>query len=133
MVAKLLHMCVGVSDLARSEQFYREALGVAVRDRYSSADGWTVSFLANESSTMELELVIWDQQPLRYAQPGQDIHIGVCVDDLEAERDRMSAISAQVEPIVDHLVAGQPFARYFFASDPDGNWIEFLERNERYR
>jgi len=59
MAAKLLHMCVGVSDLVRSENFYRELLGLEVRDRYSS-DGWTVSFLGNDRSPMELELVFWE-------------------------------------------------------------------------
>ena len=132
MNAKLLHMCVGASDLARSEAFYRDLLGLEVRDRYS-ADGWTVSFLGNESSPMELELVYWDGGGLKYRPPGQDVHLAVCVEHLEEERERVAKLAPRCEPIVDHLVNGRKFARYFFASDPDGNWIEFLERNERYR
>lgn len=132
MGAKLLHMCVGASELARSESFYRELLGLEVRDRYS-ADGWTVSFLANAASTMELELVAWEGGGLRYRPPGQDVHLAVVVEDLEREHERAGRLAPRCEPIVDHLVNGRPFARYFFASDPDGNWIEFLERNQRYR
>jgi lactoylglutathione lyase len=132
MVAKMLHACVGVSDLTRAETFYREALGVEVRDRYTSEAGWTVSFLKNTLTEMELELVAWAGQPDRRLVQSQDIHIGVSVDDLEAEHRRLSALAPTVEPIVDHLVEGKPFARYFFAADPDGNWIEFLERNARY-
>lgn len=132
MTAKLLHMCVGVSDLSNAEAFYRELLGVEVKDRYSS-DGWTVSFLSNDQSTMELELVVWENAELNYKPPGQDVHLGVCVDDLEEEHVRVSKLSPRCEPIVDNLVDGKPFARYFFATDLDGNWIEFLERNGRYR
>ncbi len=43
--ARLLHMCVGVGDLARAENFYREALGLEVLDRYMSPEGWHISFL----------------------------------------------------------------------------------------
>jgi lactoylglutathione lyase len=133
MVVKMLHACVGVSDLERAEAFYRRALGVEVRDRYSSEAGWTVSFLKNAETDMELELVVWDRPSRPRSVQSQDIHIGVCVDDLEAEHKRLSAFAPKVETIVDHLVDGRPFARYFFVADPDGNWIEFLERNERYR
>jgi lactoylglutathione lyase len=132
LTAKFLHMCVGVSDLARAEAFYRELLGVEVRDRYSST-GWTVSFLRNDEAAMELELVVWEDGKMHYSPPGQDVHLGVCVEHLEDEHRRVSALAPRCEPIVDHLVNGRPFARYFFASDPDGNWIEFLERNSRYR
>jgi len=124
-------MCVGVTDLDRSEEFYRALLGVDVRDRYS-ANGWTVSFLRNDTAAMELELVVWEDGHMHYSQPGQDVHLGVCVEDLDTEHRRVSALAPRCEPIVDHLVNGRPFARYFFASDPDGNWIEFLERNKRY-
>jgi lactoylglutathione lyase len=133
MVAKLLHACVGVSHLGQAEAFYCQALGVTVRDRFSSEAGWTVSFLGNDLCEMEFELVAWEGQPDRKIVQSQDIHLGVCVDDLDAEHARMTTISGAVEPIVDHLIDGRPFARYFFAADPDGNWIEFLQRNERYR
>lgn len=133
MATKMLHTCIGVGDLAQSEAFYRRALGVTVRDRYSSDAGWTVSFLKNDETEMELELVVWAGRPDRKIVQSQDIHLGVCVADLEVEHARIKTISTNVEPIVDHLVDGRPFARYFFATDPDGNWIEFLERNARYR
>ena len=131
-MAKLLHMCVGASDLKKAEAFYRELLDVEVRDRYSS-DGWTVSFLTNEQSAMELELVTWQGGGLNHKPPGQDVHLGVCVADLDLEYARVSKLSPKCDPIVDHIVEGKPFARYFFATDLDGNWIEFLERNKRYR
>ena len=132
MGAKLLHMCVGARDLKKAEAFYAELLGVRVKDRYSS-NGWTVSFLSNEQSSMELELVAWEKNALNYQPPGQDVHLAVCVDDLDSEYERVRTLAPNCEPIVDHRVDGKPFARYFFASDLDGNWIEFLERNERYR
>ncbi len=131
MSAKLLHMCIGTSNLERSEGFYRELLGLEVRDRYSS-DGWTVSFLGNDASAMELELVFWEGGGLKYQPPGQDVHLAVCVANLNAEHERVGTLAPKCEPIVDHLVNGKKFARYLFACDPDCNWIEFLERNERY-
>jgi len=81
---------------------------------------------------MELEIVVWEHGKLNYKPPGQDVHLGVCVDDLDAQHVRVSRLAPRCEPIVDHLVDGKPFARYYFATDLDGNWIEFLERNERY-
>lgn len=133
MPAKMLHMCVGASDLDRSERFYHDALGLEVKDRYPSEEGWTVSFLANAEATMELELVTWVKPGLRYGPPGQDVHVGVCVEDIEAEHARLSRIASRIEPITTHWHEGKPFSRYFFAADPDGNWIEFIGRTERYR
>ena len=71
-MAKMLHMCVGVTDMARSERFYKDVLDLDVRDRYANEAGWTISYLSNGESAMELELVVWKTPGLTYAPPGQD-------------------------------------------------------------
>lgn len=134
MKARILHMCVGVRDLARAEAFYRKALGLEVLDRYTSPEGWHISFLKNEKSEAELELVAWETQPDRAPERNQDIHFGVSVENLAAEHARISALSPKIEPIVDAIVGdGRRLSRYFFATDLDGNWIEFVERNARFK
>lgn len=132
--ARILHMCVGVHDLARAEAFYRDALGLAVIDRYTSPEGWSISYLKNELSEAELELVAWESARERPRVQDQDIHLAVSVDDLEAVHAHISALSPKVEPITDAIVGqGRRLSRYFFATDLDGNWIEFVERNARFR
>lgn len=131
--ARVLHMCVGVRDLARAEHFYREALGLEVLDRYTSPEGWHISFLKNERSEAELELVAWESERERPWVQNQDIHLGVSVENLEDEHARISLLSPKIEPIVDAIVGeGRRLSRYFFATDLDGNWIEFVERNARF-
>ena len=130
-MAKMLHMCVGVTDMARSERFYKDVLDLDVRDRYANEAGWTISYLSNGESAMELELVVWKTPGLTYAPPGQDIHVAVAVDDLEAEHARVSKI-ARTEAITPVVFDGREVARYFFAADPDGNWIEFMSGDGRF-
>lgn len=132
--ARILHMCVGVRDLAHAEKFYREALGLEVLDRYASPEGWHISYLKNDQSEAELELVAWESARQRPWVQDQDIHLAVSVESLEAEHARIATLSPKVDPIVDAIVGqGRRLSRYFFATDLDGNWIEFVERNARFR
>lgn len=123
-------MCVGVSDMARSERFYKQVLDLDVRDHYVNEAGWTISYLSNDESAMELELVTWRTPGLTYSPPGQDIHVAVQVSDLDAEHARVSKL-ARTEPIIPIVFDGREVARYFFAADPDGNWIEFMSGDGR--
>ena len=133
MSARFLHMCVGVRDLARAESFYHAALGLEVIDRYTSPEGWSISFLKNERSEAELELVAWGDGREQPRVHDQDTHLGISVTDIEAEHRRWSALSPKVEPITDAIVGeGRRLSRYFFATDLDGNWIEVVERNARF-
>jgi hypothetical protein len=45
----------------------------------------------------------------------------------------MAAIASRIEPLTDHLFGGRLFARYFLVADPDGDWLEIVSRNGRYR
>ncbi len=93
----------------------------------------SISYLKNDLSEAELELVAWENTPKRPWFQDQDIHLAVSVACLDAEHQRWSAFSPKVEPIVDAFVGeGRRLSRYFFATDPDGNWIEVVERNARF-
>ena len=54
-MAKAIHMMIRVLDEARSVEFYRQAFGLEVADRYGF-DSFTLVYLSNSESPFELGL-----------------------------------------------------------------------------
>jgi len=119
-VRRLGHLVLRVRDLERSEQFYREVLGLEVVDRM----GRQMSFLtAREDASHELALLA-----LGPAAPGPDPHrVGLyhfafqvdSIEELRAFHKQLQENGVQIVGIGDH---GISLGVYFL--DPDGNEIE---------
>lgn len=137
-----------VSDMERSLAFYRDVLGLR-EERNAVLEGEFISqmvgypgvklhviYLGNGDMRHSVEL-------LQYLDPAGDqvvstsrndvgaTHLGIIVDDLDAVYEELSAKGVRVlsSPAVREGDAPYPWARKAcMVQDPDGNWLEFLER-----
>lgn len=130
-MAKAIHSMIRVLDEARSLAFYGTAFGLKVADRLDF-DSFTLIYLSNAEATFELELTVNKGRTEAYALGDGYGHLAVSVDDVNAERDRMTAAGLAPRKIVDFAPAGTVIARFFFIADPDGYQIEVLQRGGRY-
>jgi lactoylglutathione lyase len=119
-----------VADLQRAVAFYERVLGFRVVDRHRY-EGHALVYMRADHSDMEIELIEPDEpQPAEAA--GHRWHLGFTVQDLGAEHRRLSALDVPLDPIEAYRANGQLMTRYFYAYDPDGHQIEFLESRGRY-
>jgi lactoylglutathione lyase len=131
-VAKAIHMMIRVLDLERSVGFYRNALGLDVADRYDF-DSFTLVYLRNQEADFEVELTLNKGRAEPYDLGDGYGHVAFCVDDLDAEHERLSDAGVGPQPIKEFHRDGGLMARFFFIQDPDGYKIEVLQRHGRYR
>jgi len=131
-VAKLIHSMIRVLDEQRSLDFYQKAFGLAVAERVPF-DGFTLIYLANAETGFELELTVNAGRDTPYDLGDGYGHLAVSVEDAEAEHKRFTDLGLTVGKLVEMPHDGKPFARFFFATDPDGYKIEVLERGGRFK
>lgn len=131
-MAKAIHMMVRVLELDRSIAFYERALGLTVADRFDF-DSFTLVYLRNAEADFEIELTLNKGRSEAYALGDGYGHVAFCVDDLDAEHARCSALGLAPGKIVAFERDGGLMARFFFLTDPDGYRIEVLQSHGRYR
>lgn len=131
-MAKLIHSMIRVLDEQRSLDFYQKAFGLAVAERVPF-DGFTLIYLANPETDFELELTVNAGRDTPYDLGDGYGHLAVSVEDAAAEHRRFTDLGLTVGKLVEMPHDGQPFARFFFATDPDGYKIEVLERGGRFK
>ncbi|MBE9606896.1 VOC family protein [Acetobacteraceae bacterium H6797] len=130
-MAKPIHSMIRVLDEARSLDFYRRSLGMAVKDRYEF-ESFVLVYLRAPESDFELELTVNKGQATPYDRGNGYGHLAVAVDDLDAAHARMTAEGIAPEPIKEFHRDGALFARFFFITDPDGYRIEVLAAQGRF-
>lgn len=130
-MAKMIHSMIRVLDEQKSLEFYRKAFGLSVVQRVPF-DGFTLIYLANAETGFELELTVNAGRTQPYELGDGYGHLAVSVEDVEAEHRRFSELGLTVGKLVDMPSDGKPFARFFFATDPDGYKIEVLQRGGRF-
>ncbi|WHY66125.1 VOC family protein [Neobacillus sp. SuZ13] len=125
-VKKMDHVGVMVNDLDASLRFYQEIVGLALKDRFTIANGTiTLAFLGFQSSDeTELELVYGGNGDL--PAEGKVNHVAFLVDDIEEEFDRLKGVN--VVFISDEIVTLPNGYRNFFVQGPDGEKVEFFQR-----
>lgn len=131
-MAKMIHSMIRVLDEQRSLDFYQRAFGLEVVDRVPF-DGFTLIYLANRATDFELELTVNAGREAPYDLGDGYGHLAVSVEDVEEAHARFTALGLTVGKLVDMQHDGQPFARFFFATDPDGYKIEVLQRGGRFQ
>lgn len=131
-MAKAIHSMIRVLDEARSVDFYQQAFGLKVADRYDF-DSFTLVYLRNDDADFELELTINKSQSEAYQHGDGYGHIAFAVEDLDAEHKRFEASGLAPKDIVEFERDGALMAKFFFVQDPDGYKIEVLQRHGRYR
>lgn len=131
-MAKPVHSMIRVLEEERSVDFYRRAFGLEIKDKLEF-DGFALIYLRHPTqSEFEVELTVNYDQTAPYDLGNGYGHLAVTVDDLEAEHARMKAEGLSVGDLKDFPYKGQPFARFFFATDPDGYKIEVIARGGRF-
>jgi len=132
MAAKALHTMIRVFDLEKSMDFYREAFGLELVERFDFED-FTLAYLRNDETDFEVELTWNSDQREPYEHGSGYGHLAVAVDDLEAEHARFEGLGLAPRNLVDMKHDGKPLARIFFVADPDGYQIEVIESAGRFR
>jgi len=125
-------MMVRVLDEARSVKFYETCFGLKVAERREWPD-FTLTYMSNPENDFEVELTVNKGRSEPYELGGGYGHVAFVVDDLEAERERMSAAGYQPKDIKNMQHDGKPFGKFFFIDDPDGYKIEVLQKGGRFR
>lgn len=131
-MAKMIHSMIRVLDEQRSIDFYGKAFGLSVAERIPF-DGFTLIYLSNAEGDFELELTVNAGRDQPYSLGDGYGHLAVSVEDVEAEHKRFTDLGLTVGKLVDMPREGKPFARFFFATDPDGYKIEVLQRGGRFK
>ena len=131
-MAKAVHSMIRVLDAERSIAFYHAAFGLEIAGRYPF-DSFELIYLSNPESAFEIELTVNSDRTEPYQLGDGYGHAAFVVDDIEAEHARFSAAGLDPGPLRTMERDGAPFARFFFAQDPDGYKIEVLGRMGRFR
>jgi catechol 2,3-dioxygenase len=127
-IKSLGHVVIRVSDLARSEAFYRDVLGLPVCAHYDK-DGLNMAFFTLGDHH---DFAIMENKAL-----GEETHsgldhvafkIGESLDELVAAKRHLEANGLITEPI-NHDVT-----KSLYISDPDGNGIElYVDVSDAWR
>jgi lactoylglutathione lyase len=131
-MAKAIHSMVRVLDEARSVDFYKNAFGLDVADRFDF-DDFTLIYLRNPKNDFELELTVNKGRKEPYSLGDGYGHLAVAVDDIDGEHKRFSAAGFNPRDIVEFNRDGALMAKFFFVQDPDGYKIEVIQKHGRYR
>jgi glyoxylase I family protein len=149
-INSIYHTGFVVRDIERSIRFYTEVLGLNLERAPSEASGeWISSVVGYDNVRLKLafvgpgdghsiELIQYIEPP---GSPGpntmerKDVgaaHAGMLVDDLLAWRSRLQehGITFHSRPLLRDVAF--PWARHaVYFQDPDGNWLELVERAPR--
>ena len=131
-MAKAIHTMIRVLDEQKSIDFYKNALGLDIADRFDF-EGFTLVYLRNPEADFEIELTVNKGQTEPYTHGDGYGHVAVAVEDLDGEHGRMSELGLNPNPIKEFHRDGSLMARFFFIQDPDGYKIEVLQKHGRYR
>ena len=114
---------ITVRDMEKSLAFYRDLVGLQVRQRMKPYPGRELAFLATAAEGEETEVELLHDDG---AEPsfGKDISLGFTVDSLEKLIARLAE-----HGIAEYSGPFQPGPkiRFIFVADPDGLRIQFVE------
>ena len=134
-MTKAIHSMIRVLDETRSMDFYKQAFGLELADRFDF-ESFSLLYLRNAEADFEVELTVNKGREEPYDLGDGYGHLAVCVDDLDAEHARLTEAGFSPRKLVDFAPGGpgtDPIARFFFIQDPDGYEIEVLQRHGRFR
>lgn len=119
MKFKFLHNNFNVLDLAKSMEFYEEALGLKEVHRKEAADGsFTLVNLGDGITSHELELTYLRDRKEKYNLGENEFHLAFQVDDYTAAHAKHAAMGC--------ICYENPAMGIYFITDPDGYWLEIL-------
>ncbi len=121
MESRFLHTNFNVFDLGRSIKFYREALGLKEVRRINAPDGlFVIAYLGDGKTDYNLELTWMRDREKPYDLGDNEFHIAFRVPDKKAAHE--------LHKKMDCICYENPKMDLYFINDPDGYWIEILDR-----
>ncbi len=123
---KILHTCLNVADLDRSIAFYQRHMGLKfVSRREIKQNNAEIAFLQDDSGSA-IELTHWRDKATLTEGDNFD-HIAFAVQDVRGVVDELRAneVTIAMEP----FSLGTSTSKIAFIKDPDGNWLELIERS----
>ena len=132
-MSKIIHSMIRVRDLNLSLKFYADCFGLHPSHRLDFPS-FSLVYLRNAENDAEIELT-WNQGRTEPYTHGDGYgHIGMCVPDAVADRERLLKLGYNPLDIKEFKADdGALIARYFFIQDPDGYKVEVLERHGHYQ
>lgn len=120
---KIHHVAIIVSDMEKSLEFYKKALGFSVKQKTfrQERNSWKVDIVRD---SIELELFTFSGAPKRPSYPeAQGLrHLAFSVEDIETFHESLKEFGVE-EIRVDHLTG----KKFFFFADPDDQPLEIYE------
>ena len=120
MIKRLAHVCIGATDLAESEQFYVERLGMSKAFDFIRS-GRQIGFYVNAGETTFLEVSAQSEAP-NLERPLLK-HFCLEVDDIDATIAELNAVGVAVSP----KKWGADQAWQVWITDPSGVRIELMQ------
>lgn len=130
---RLDHCCLNVRDMDRSIDFYTRHFGMTLLSRRDvPSSNAEIAFVGFGEDGMKLELTHWRAWRIEeYAEGGNFDHVALVLDseDLRAlvEDLRSRGVRVAREP----FEMGGSGSTIAFVHDPDGNWVELVQRRTR--
>lgn len=119
MKFKMVHENYNVSDLQRSLDFYRDALGLTEVRRKEADDGsFVIVYVANDAADFELELTWLREHPQKYDLGECEFHLAFSVADMEAAHEKHAQMGC--------ICYENKAMGIYFICDPDGYWLEIV-------
>ena len=121
-VAGVSELVLEVSDLARSERFYADHLGLPVVERWPHRDAvWVLAGMTR--------IGLWQPQVgLEGSRGGEHVHFAMQIDDAQFD-SRVASLRAHGHDVPVHefgpLGGGAAGSRSAYVHDPDGHLVEF--------
>ncbi len=112
---------VKVKDMAESERFYREIIGLYEELRFSYRNGMNILFMSDCNGSL-IELIKMEGCSSS-CESGKEVSIGFLVDDLDEKIRELKSKNIDIRGPVD--VPGG--VRFIFIKDPNGVDIELVE------
>ena len=149
-IESLFHTGLVVSDLDRALEFYTGMLGLSVeRPAAEQSSEWIARVVGFDSARLRMayvgaggghsiELIEYvepagskDSNPAQRNNVGA-AHVGMVVDDVRTWYEKLAAAGVRVTGPPSKRETEYPWATYaFYFQDPDGNWLEMVERAPR--
>jgi len=125
MKYEMIHTCIRVMDLKKSEHFYGQAFGFEVVRRMEFPEHkCTLSYLRSPCSTFELELTYNHDRKEPYTHGDGYSHLALAVKDIAAAHKQHEAMGFHPKPLKSLTESGPHF---YFLADPDGYLIEVIK------
>lgn len=120
----MLHTSINVKDMDRTINFYTDKLGMKLESRREiKQNNAEIAFLSIEGSNHNIELTWWKDKT-EYVEGDQLDHIAFSIENMDQFIARMK--EEGVEIAKEPYVLGT--SRIAFIKDPNGIWIEIIER-----